>query len=62
MDTPSITAQRLIPGAYERNTLTHRQSGSIGGPGFGSPDQPLGPGSMDIATIAAHTREGGGSH
>ena len=27
-----MTARQLIPGAYERNTQTHRQPGSMGGP------------------------------
>ena len=53
-------AQRLIPGAYDRTTLTHRQRGSMGGPAFGSPDQPIGPSSMDAATIADRELEGGG--
>jgi len=52
--------QSLIPGAYERNTLTHRQSGSMGGPAFGSTDVPDGPGSMSAATIADREMEGGG--
>jgi hypothetical protein len=49
----------LIPGAYERNTLTHRQGGSMGG----SPStvMPAGPSSMDAATIADREREGGGA-
>lgn len=50
----------LIPGAYERNTLTHRQSGSMGGAAFGSPDLPIGPSSMDAVTIAEREKEGGG--
>ena len=61
MILPFITAQRLIPGAYERDTLTHRQPGSMGGPGFGSADLPAGSSSMDEATIAEHKKEGGGS-
>ena len=53
-------AQRLIPGAYDRTTLTYRQAGAMSGPAFGSPDQPSGAGSMDAATIAEHELEGGG--
>ena len=52
--------QALIPGAYERNTLTHRQPGSIGGPPYGSDDVPIGPSSMSPATIADRQMEGGG--
>ena len=53
-------AQAMIPGAYERNTLTHRQIGSIGGPASGSTDVPLGPSSLSAATIADREMEGGG--
>ena len=53
-------AQHLIPGAYDRTTLTYRQPGSMGGPAFGSPDMPVGPGSMDAATIIERELEGGG--
>jgi hypothetical protein len=53
-------AQRLIPGAYDRTTLTHRQPGSMGGGAFGSGTS-SGPSSMDAATIAARALEGGGS-
>jgi hypothetical protein len=52
--------QALIPGAYERNTLTHRQPGSMGGPAFGSLSAPIGPSSLDAATIADREMEGGG--
>jgi hypothetical protein len=51
--------QDLIPGAYERNTLTHRQPGSMGGPAFGA-DTPNGPSSLAAATIAERQKEGGG--
>ena len=54
------TARELIPGAYERNTLTRRQPGSMGGPAFGSADAPVGPIPMDAATIAEREKEGGG--
>ena len=53
-------AQDMIPGAYERNTLTHRQMGSMGGPAFGSTDAPIGPSSLSAATIADREMEGGG--
>ena len=52
--------QALIPGAYERNTLTHRQPGAMGGPAYGSDDVPTGPSSMSPATIADRQMEGGG--
>ena len=58
-DLPKDAAQLLIPGAYDRTTLTHRQPGSIGGSAFGS-DMPAGPSSMDAATIADRELEGGG--
>ena len=53
-------AQALIPGAYERNTLTYRQPGSMGGPASGSAPASTGPSSMDAATIAEREKEGGG--
>jgi hypothetical protein len=49
----------LIPGAYDRTTLTYRQPGSIGGAAFGSA-MPSGPSSMDATTIAERELEGGG--
>jgi hypothetical protein len=49
----------LIPGAYERNTLTFRQLGSMGA--ATSVAVPVGASSMDAATIAAREREGGGA-
>jgi hypothetical protein len=52
--------QALIPGAYERNTLTHREPGSIGGPAYGSTDVPIGPSSMAPETVAERKKEGGG--
>jgi hypothetical protein len=48
----------LIPGAYERNTLTHRQLGSMGADR--SVAAPIGSGAMDAATKADRDREGGG--
>jgi hypothetical protein len=53
-------AQRLIPGAYDRSTLTYRQPGSMGGGAFGSGDIPHGVSSMDAATIFERDLEGGG--
>ena len=49
----------LIPGAYERNTLTYRQPGSMGADT--SVAVPVGCSSMDAATIADREREGGGA-
>jgi hypothetical protein len=49
----------LIPGAYERNTLTYRQPGSMGADT--SVAVPTGCSSMDAATIAEREREGGGA-
>jgi hypothetical protein len=61
-NTPHATpAQQLIPGAYDRSTLTHRQAGSIGGPASGSGAVSGGSSSMDAATIAEREREGGGA-
>ncbi len=53
-------AANLIPGAYDRTTLTFRQPGSMGGAAFGSGDLPAGPSSMDAATIGDRQLEGGG--
>ena len=58
-DLQKDRAQRLIPGAYDRTTLTHRQPGAMDGGSFGS-GMPAGPSSMDAATIAARALEGGG--
>ena len=52
-------AAALIPGAYERNTLTYRQPGSMGAdPSAALPEGSV---SMDDATIAQREREGGGA-
>ena len=59
-DLPKDAARLLIPGAYDRTTLTHRQPGSMGGAAFGS-EIPGGPSSMDAATISERELEGGGS-
>ena len=53
-------AQALIPGAYERNTLTHRQPGTMTGAANGSGDVPAGGTLLDAATLAAREMEGGG--
>ena len=58
---PGPFPARMIPGAREQNNLTYRQSGAMGGPATGSTGIPVGPSSMDAATIAARQREGGGS-
>ena len=58
----AITARELIPGAYERRRMvTPRQSGSMGGPAFGSASVAIGPSSISAATIAGREREGGGA-
>jgi hypothetical protein len=54
-----MTQLPLVPGAYERNTLTHRQPGSMGGPVAGWVDVPVGPILMDAATSDDRKREGG---
>ena len=56
----TLPAQALIPGAYERNTLTYRQPGSMGGSMFGTADVPTGPNTMSAATVADREMEGGG--
>ena len=56
---PVLTARQLIPGAYERNTLTYRQPGFMGGPAFGSVGIPAGPSSMDEETTRQRGKEGG---
>jgi hypothetical protein len=52
-------AASLIPGAYERNTLTYRQLGSMGA--SPSDAMPASHSAMDAATIAEREREGGGA-
>ena len=56
---PRTTA--LIPGAYERDALTYRQSGAMGGPAFGSANVQTGCPSMSAATTADREIEGGGA-
>ena len=51
--------QPLIPGGYERNTLTYRQPGAMGADP--AVVLPTGSSSMDAATILEHEREGGGA-
>jgi hypothetical protein len=51
----------MIPGERERNTLTYRQPGSMGGPAFGSESASPPSDLMDARTIAEHQREGGGA-
>jgi hypothetical protein len=53
-------AGRLIPGAYERNTVTQRQPGAMGGAPFGTDGIPAGLSTMSAATIAEREKEGGG--
>jgi hypothetical protein len=54
-------AGSIIPGAYERDTLTHSQPGAPSGPAYGSDDQPQGATTMDEVTIREHEKEGGGA-
>jgi hypothetical protein len=49
----------MIPGAYERNTLTYPAPGSMGT--HLPVDMPAGCSSMDAATIEQRQREGGGT-
>lgn len=49
----------MIPGAYEPNTLTHRQPGSMGGNRLGSSALTFGSFFMDAAATADRQREGG---
>ena len=51
---------RIIPGAYEPNTLTRRQSGSMGGGAFGAGSVPSVHSTLDAATILDREKEGGG--
>jgi hypothetical protein len=60
METSPKTAQAIIPGAYDRSNLTHRQPGSMGGAASGTAGVPAGPGSMDARTILEREKEGGG--
>jgi hypothetical protein len=51
----------MIPGERERNTLTRRQPGSMGGPASGSDVGGAPSVLMDAVTIAERQREGGGA-
>ena len=60
LDT-SAPAPEPIPGAYERNTATHREPGAIGGRFNGADARPENAdGLMDPAVIEERRREGGG--
>jgi hypothetical protein len=61
MDTPQPSTGLMIPGERERNTLTYRQPGSMGGPASGSAVEGASNVLMDATTIAEHQREGGGA-
>ena len=61
MDDFNPSTGLMIPGERERNTLTYRRPGSMGGPGFGSEVGGTPSVLMDAATIADHQREGGGA-
>ena len=54
------TPQALIPGAYEQRPVRPRQSGTMSGPAFGSPDSAAAA-PLDAALIAERRREGGGA-
>lgn len=54
-----VTGQTLIPAAYEQRPVTSRRAGAMSGPAFGSSDAPIGPPSMDAATLAERRKEGG---
>ena len=60
MENTRKTRQAIIPGAYDRSTLTHRQSGSMGGAASGTAGLPAAPSSMEPATILEREKEGGG--
>jgi len=61
MDNTNSSTGLMIPGERERNTLTHRLPGSMGGPAFGSDVGGTPNKLMDDVTIAEHQREGGGA-
>ena len=50
----------MIPGAYERDTLTRRQTGAMTGAAYGTDDIDAGAVLIDAATRADREREGGG--
>jgi hypothetical protein len=51
-------AARLVPGAYERNTLTYAEAAPISASGVAVP---IGSSSMDAATTRDREWEGGGA-
>ena len=61
MDISQPSTGLMIPGERERNTLTHRQSGSMGGAPAGSEIEGAAGALMDSTTVAEHQREGGGA-
>ena len=61
MDNANPSTGLMIPGERERNTLTYRQPGSMGGPASGSDVGGVPSVLMDPTTIAEHQREGGGA-
>ena len=61
MNIPQPSTGLMIPGERERNTLTYRQSGSMGGPASGSEVEGTPSVLMDATTIAERQREGGGA-
>jgi hypothetical protein len=61
MDMSQPSTGLMIPGERERNTLTYRQPGSIGGSASGSDVGGIPSVLMDATTIAEHQREGGGA-
>jgi len=60
MEAPPNMARKIVPGAYDRSNLTHRQRGSMGGAASGTADAPTGPSSLDAATVLEREKEGGG--
>lgn len=61
MEHPPSSTGLMIPGERERNTLTYRRPGSMGGPASGSHVAGVPNSLMDDVTIAEHEREGGGA-
>jgi hypothetical protein len=57
---PVIRVPTIIPGAYERNTLTYRQPGSMGAGAFGAGSVPSSDSTLDAATTLEREKEGGG--
>jgi len=61
MDNTNPSTGLMIPGERERNTLTYRRPGSMGGPASGSDVGGTPNALMDDVTIAERQREGGGA-